>query len=244
MDIALTCIIHDPQAKMLPFIKESKSKLLSLGYTRKYITVSDQTSEKIIKELKTCGFEINIVPKAGCAAARREAVKFMRNRSHAYYHYCDFDRLLTWIREDAHELEYAKDKLKKNDYVIIGRTEFAFQTHPVPWQQTEEITNKIFSLELGKDVDITAGSCAFSNKVISYLVEHSKDRMTDAEWPMIVHRIAKLPIEYVAVNGLKYEEELNGTNKQEDTADAWMGRLRLAYIISESAVTTGHVTRG
>jgi biotin operon repressor len=239
MDIALTCIMHDPRAKMLPFVKELKDKLVSLRYVRKYMTVSDQTSDKLIEELEVCGFEVNIVPKAGCAEARREAVKFMQNRSHAYYHYCDFDRLLTWIRDDEHELESVKEQLNGHDYLIIGRTEYAFGTHPLSWQRTEEITNKIFSLEFGEEIDITAGSCAFSNKAIPHLVANSKDRMTDAEWPMIVHRIAELPVKYVAVNGLKYEGELNESLLERDESRAWMGRLNLAYTISESAICTG-----
>ncbi|GGE83557.1 hypothetical protein [Priestia taiwanensis] len=238
MDIALTCITHDPSARLLPFIREVKDKLLKLRYT-KYITVSDQTSEKIIEELKMCGFEINIVPKAGCAAARRAAVRFMQGRMHKYYHYCDFDRFLTWLHDDIAGLEKVEAGLKGNDYLIIGRTDYAFGTHPASWRQTEEITNKIFSLQFGQEVDITAGSCAFSKEAIPYLVEHSKDSMTDAEWPMIIHRIAKLPVGYVAIDGLKYEEELNRSKEDEDSVESWMGRVSLLYVISESAMGTG-----
>lgn len=35
------------------------------------------------------------------------------------------------------------------DYLIIGRTDRAFQTHPEEWQVTETVSNKIMSLQLG-----------------------------------------------------------------------------------------------
>lgn len=41
-------------------------------------------------------------------------------------------------------------------------------THPVQGVETENITNKICSLELGKEVDITAGSCSFSRNAGKY----------------------------------------------------------------------------
>ncbi|WP_181149534.1 hypothetical protein [Bacillus sp. MYb209] len=38
--VALTCIIHDPNASLLSTIKELKEELLNLNYNQKYITIN------------------------------------------------------------------------------------------------------------------------------------------------------------------------------------------------------------
>lgn len=68
---------------------------------------------------------------------------------------------------------------------------------------------------------------------------NSKDKMTDAEWQMIVHRIGKMKVDYKAVEGLEYIEDVNGYRKQRDESEKWFGRVKLCYIISESAINTG-----
>jgi hypothetical protein len=71
------------------------------------------------------------------------------------------------------------------------------------------------------------------------ILENSKDRMTDAECPMIVHRIGKLKVGYKAVEGLEYREDVNGYTRQINESEKWFGRVKLCYIISESAMNTG-----
>lgn len=63
--------------------------------------------------------------------------------------------------------------------------------------------------------------------------------MTDAEWAMIVRRIGKASVGYRAVEGLEYVESINGhpSSTQLD-ANSWLARLRLSYVISESAIST------
>ena len=63
--------------------------------------------------------------------------------------------------------------------------------------------------------------------------------MTDAEWPMIVYRIMKQPIHYIEVEGLEYWEATNSDTREVSEGEEWVGRLKLALIISESAITTG-----
>lgn len=94
-------------------------------------------------------------------------------------------------------------------------------------------------MELGNEVDVTAGSCGLSRKSAQLILDNSKDKMTDAEWPMIVHRIGKMKVEYVPVEGLEYREEINGSLSQINDSEKWLRRVRLCYIISESAINTG-----
>ncbi len=229
--VALTCITHDPTGSLLSTIKELKEELLNLNYDKKYITISNVTPKEIVKELEECNFHINIVEKLGVGNARRDSLKFVSN--YDYYHYCDFDRLLTWIKEYPAELNSFIHNIVDVDYLIIGRTEKAFQTHPEEWQVTESVSNKIMSLQLEKQVDITAGSCALSKRAIDYIIKYSKCRMTDGEWPMIINTFTDFNISYITVEGLKYVNKLNQDNIV-DPIKAWSTRLELSYIISQS----------
>ncbi|MDR2995841.1 hypothetical protein ACQKN7_22780 [Bacillus cereus] len=231
--VVLTCITHDPTGGLLATIKELKEDLLHLNYDEKCITISNVTPIEIVKELEECNFHINIVEKSGVGNARRDSLMFVSNYDHDYYHYCDFDRLLTWIKEYPAELNSFIQNIMNVDYLIIGRTETAFQTHPEEWQVTETISNKIMSLQLGKEVDITAGSCALSKRAINYIIKYSNCRMTDGEWPMLINTFTDFNIGYTAVDGLKYVNKLNQDNIM-DPIKAWSTRLELSYIISQS----------
>jgi len=234
----LVCITHDPNGKNTSLLKKL-SPILNQVYSDLFITVSEVTDKDLIHELERNGFNVRVIPKKGAAHARREVLKFGLQGSNQSFHYCDFDRLLTWADKYDYELKNIVNDIPNHDYIILGRTERAFNTHPIEWIETEKITNKVFSLELGQETDVTAGSCGFSRQCAQLISENSKDNMTDAEWPMIVHRIGKLKVEYKAVEGLEYSEDINGITRQISESEKWLGRVKLCYIISESAINTG-----
>lgn len=161
MDVCLICVVHDPSARNIELIKQASPTLRSI-YSGMYIAVSDETDSDVILELESAGFATKVVPKAGAANARRDALRFASTTSFRYFHYCDLDRLLTWVLNYPDELREIQDEIIKHDYTILGRTARAFHTHPESWVKTEAITNRICSLELGFEVDITAGSCGLS----------------------------------------------------------------------------------
>ncbi|TYS68119.1 hypothetical protein FZC76_10240 [Sutcliffiella horikoshii] len=237
-NIALLTVTHDPLGKNIKLFKELQKELEDT-YSDLYITISDESSIRLLEQVQKSNFKVKIIPKKGAAAARREVVKFGLTGHSDYYHYCDLDRLLTWGVNHLEELKLLISNLPNCDYLILGRSERAMETHPVEWIETENITNKICSLELGMNVDITAGSCLFSRSSAEYINKHSKEKMTDAEWAMIVHRIANLEIGYAPCEGLEYHEEINGITKSLSESEKWMGRLKLSSIISETAITTG-----
>ncbi|CEG26283.1 hypothetical protein [Bacillus sp. B-jedd] len=236
--IALLTVTHDPQGKNIELFKEMQNGLENI-YDELFLTISDESSVESIKEMEKSKFNIKIIPKKGAAEARREAVKFGLNGKSDFFHYCDFDRLLTWSKSYFRELKKIVSTIPSHDYLILGRTERAMNTHPPEWIETEKITNKVCSLELGMDVDITAGSCSFSRNAAEYINTHSCEKMTDSEWAMIAQRIAKLKVGYTEVDGLEYHEETNGINRDISESDKWLGRLKLAFIISEAAIRTG-----
>ncbi len=205
-----------------------------------YVAVSEETAPAVTRELQQAGFATQIVPKTGAANARRDALRLASTTPFEYFHYCDLDRILTWALHYPDELRHIPDKIMHHDYTILGRTARAFHTHPESWMRTEAITNHICSLELGFEVDITAGSSGFSRRALHLILEHSVSPMTDAEWAMIVRRIGNGSVGYHAVDGLEYVADINGrpSTTQLD-ANGWLTRLRLSYLISESAIFTG-----
>ncbi|MFD2630414.1 hypothetical protein [Oceanobacillus kapialis] len=236
--VTLLTVTHDPTGKNIELFKKLQADIEQL-YGELYITVSDETSTELIEMMERSSFNVKIIPKKGAAQARREVLGFgLESKSH-YYHYCDFDRLLTWGKDHLTELENTVSIMPNHDYLIIGRTERAMNTHPVEWIKTERITNTICSLELGREVDITAGSCAFSKRSADYIHTHSKEKMTDAEWAMIVQRIGKRDLQYKTVEGLEYHEKTNGVLGTKSDTEKWLARLRLSLIISETAYKTG-----
>lgn len=236
--VALITVVHDPKGKNIELFKQLQNDLESI-YAEMFIAISDQSSADLIDLMEGSRFNVKVIFKKGAAEARREAVRFGLSGDKAHYHYCDFDRLLTWGKNHLEELKQMVQRIPEYSYLILGRTERAMETHPVEWKETERITNKIVSLELGMEVDITAGSCAFSRKNAEYITELSNGKMTDAEWVMISHRIAKSEINYFPVEGLEYHEDTNGISREISDAEKWLGRLQLSYIISETAVRTG-----
>jgi hypothetical protein len=234
----LLTVTHDPEGRNIEHFKNLHKALENI-YSDIFITISDQSSIELIREIEKSNFNVKIIPKKGAAEARREAVKFGLTGDHSFFHYCDFDRIITWGSNHLNELEKLVADIPNHHYLILGRTERAFQTHPIEWVETEKITNKIFSLEFGQNADITAGASSFSRECAEFLKRYSKEKMTDAQWPLIIHRIAKLDVHYRAVEGLEYHEDLNSVGKKMDDSEKWLGRLWLSLVISETAVKTG-----
>lgn len=236
--VALLAVTHDPKGKNIELFKKLQKDLEEI-YGELFVTISDLSSTVLVNEMERSNIKVRIIPKKGAAQARREVVKFGLTGQSKHFHYCDFDRLLTWGKNHKGELKSIVSDIPNHDYLILGRTERAMNTHPLEWIETEKITNKICSLELGKEVDITAGSCSFSRECANYINKFSKEKMTDAEWAMIIHRIAKLNVGYAQVEGLEYHEDTNGITRNISDSEKWLGRLQLSLIISETAVKIG-----
>lgn len=236
--IALLAPIHDPKGRLLERIG-SKLKEIHALFDRVYLTISEGTAETIKQEIDSFQFANNhtvIIPKNGAADARRRVLKEALNdmKKVDHYLYCDFDRLLTWLEHYPEELAEIV-KTKRADYLVIGRTEQAFNSHPYEWQVTERLTNEVAAVYFERNVlDITAGSCLFSREAGEYIAEHSTAKMTDSEWPKLVSELKDTELNYLPVDGLLYNEELNSQNIRADRGKNLSDRIRLCHVICES----------
>lgn len=236
MVLALLATIHDPDGNNYEYFKKY-SKCLNEIYDRVYITVSDKTDKNYINLIKKSKFNVKVIPKKGAADARRNVIMLGLTGDCDYYHYCDFDRILTWIKYNIEELKNIRSHICKYEYLILGRTESAFLSHPIEWIETENLTNKMFSYYFEKNVDITAGSCAFSKLSAQLISKYSQDIVTDGEWPIIIMK-KNNNIGYMQVDGLRYYEKCNGTIKRFEKSDELLSRVELSCKICKSIAST------
>ncbi|WZY00041.1 hypothetical protein NSQ26_12235 [Bacillus sp. FSL W7-1360] len=231
-DVALITIMHDPTGILYqPLV--AAMPVLTTYPGAKYVALSEQTDRRVYDVLKAHGFTVCNIEKNGVAHARRKVAALAQSYGHDFYHYCDLDRLVTWALQSPDEWRCVHEKIVAHDYVLIGRTVHAFATHPDAWQETEAITNKIFSLALGREADVTAGSCGFSQRALMHIVQHSQAAMTDAEWPLLVCDVyGAAQVGAMNVEGLAYMA--HNEDRTQGDVEAWCSRLRLAHVISET----------
>lgn len=217
---------------------------------------SPTTEPKLVELVRQHG-QCEVEARGGEIGVSRRHALALASQSDAPVHYCDFDRLLHWMRVAPTELGHvlAQAARAEHTYTILGRTPVAFATHPEHQQRTEELTNVVASRWLGRTVDVTAGSCAMTAATARLILNHSKapTNATDAEWPAIVAR-AGGTIGYVETDGLSFETadfhapEIAAAGSLEvwlerlaSQPDAWAVRTRLAL---ESIEAIAAVARG
>ena len=156
--------------------------------------------------------------------ARRMAVSVAADGSRGYMHFGDFDRILLWAG-----------------------------SHPVSQRETERLANKVASLVLGREVDVTAASRGLSSEAARTVLEYSNVTSfeTDSEWPVIIQCQSEMRIGYIEVDGLGFEDWLqyadevdaaggleNWKRAKDEDPERWLHRMRLAFRIAEAALAT------
>ncbi len=174
-----------------------------------------------------------------------------------YIQYADMDRLLRWVETRPREWLETVAKLEQFDCLVIGRTDAAYRSHPQALIQTEMISNRVVSYLLGRSMDVSAGSKAFSRPAAEFLVAHTEPGHalgTDGEWPILLHR-AGFTVGYVEVDGLDWESADRhrqgpaGLSAQRLAAEAydadpshWAWRAQVALEIIQCALDSAHRT--
>lgn len=190
----------------LPRFDRLHSRLTAL-YAHLIIVVPIDTEDKIVDAV--CEHQDVSVVRYGAPndAGRHCALQMALETEVPYVHYCDFDRLLRWTELYEDELRATVNAIQDSDAVMIGRTPYAFNTHPKCMQQTETMINEVFSHLLGNSLDLTAGSKAFSRKAVEVLVSQTQPgngMATDSEWAVILHK-AGFKLDSLLVDGLDWE---------------------------------------
>lgn len=219
---------------MAPFMANCLSFLTQL-YQYLAVVATPQTADETLVMLQRMGAEVWDDGDGQIGKNRRRALAAGVERGRtAFFHYCDFDRLLHWALHHPQELErVAREEIPRAGYTAIGRTEAAFASHPPVQQELEGMTNEVFSFIFGEEMDVTAGSSGASRAAARALLRYSVEtsNATDTEWPMIIRQHTALGVRQIRVQGLAFEtatfhgDEVYG---RADTADNWARRAELA----------------
>ena len=247
LDVGLVYTVHDPEFRIGRVLK-SLLPGLGLPYRSVCGTASPETADATVRLLEKLGPVRRDTANRAIGVARRQALKLALEGPAGHFHYCDLDRLLHWWRTYPAELGRTVGLIPGRDYLIIGRTERAFGTHPECQRLTEGITNRVGTAVLGRfcpaarDWDFAAGSAGLSREVAAYLVGRSRaeSNATDLEWPVLA-AAAGFRVEFIAVEGLEFEtadyypEEVAALGsvgawvEARNTLAEWVARTRLTY---------------
>lgn len=168
-----------------------------------------------------------------------------------YIHYADMDRLIRWVERYPDELRETVKTIQKTDYMLIGRTEAAFASHPQALHQTERLIHDVFSHLLGGEYDFCAGSKGLTRQVAEFIVKYgAKDYGlgTDTEWSVLAYR-AGFELASIQVNGLDWETadrfrdtaappeiQRQEADKYDSDPAHWQARVELAQKIIQAGL--------
>jgi hypothetical protein len=165
-------------------------------------------------------------------------------------HFCDLDRVLHWLEFYPDELHEVLAAAEGSDFVVLGRTARAFETHPVVQRATEQLINHTFALASGVHWDVTAGSRTISRRAAEALLADCPDETVgcDCSWPLFLWRRGGFAVAYRETEGLEFETldryadevaALGGAHAWLAQMDAdpgqWAQRLAIAAVEAESA---------
>lgn len=202
----LMATVHDPSGQLLSSCDGLGEKLQQL-FSEVYLCVSDVTHQEVIHQVSNQFKRVKVIPKNGAADARRQVLSYAltTKQSPCNLMYCDFDRVITWLNTNPEELHQLVNHKEKIDYMIVGRTDKAFSTHPLSWQETERVTNfvasKFFDIE---NLDVTAGAAILSDEVGKIINSQSIHTHTDCEWPKLVVDNGGI-LSHIKVDGLSFD---------------------------------------
>ena len=199
---------------------------IKANFEKVYLTVTSDASITNFIKNKT-SFNYKVIPPSGAGDARREALSLALFEEDIYL-YCDFDKVAVAMLERRKDFEdFIRNIPPHLHFLIVGRNRESFATFPYTWQNTEKISNSAASIVFNiADLDITSGCCAFDYRTGKKILQRSKQRLTDTEWPIIC-KICDIPIEFKSVPFLIYIQKFNH-GRNDDNWKGYIPRLTLA----------------
>jgi hypothetical protein len=254
--VSIVSTLHDSIGWSIEPLK-AQEKLLGELYDRRLVIVTKATNSMVIDALESTGWVL-VPPKSNTGVehisdSRRRVLKAGVDGGADFVHLVDMDRALHWAANYPAELQETVARFPDYDFTILGRTARAMQTHPRNQVETEAIANRVFSLNYGRDVDITAASRGVSKEAAEVIFRFTQGRYfdSDSEWPTILLCKSSLKIGYAEAEGLEWETRLKREKMTlpdgrlvdvkeyyEENPESWVYRAMLAHRIAEAALST------
>ena len=185
-------------------------KRLEKTYERIYISLpaqpDDLAGQAALLE-RLAGSSVSCYINHDWSWGRYMALKLASQSASPWIHYADMDRLLRWIEQRPDEWLQTLLVIQTCDYLVIGRTAQAYQTHPAALVQTEALSNAVISHIVGMQMDVSAGSKGLSLAAARYVVENTSPGHAlgvDGEWTVLL-KLAGFKMGYIEVDGLDWE---------------------------------------
>lgn len=251
--ITLACTHHDPDGR-LRSQSERVAPVLQRIFSGIVVRVTDITPDDALAPLVQAGASIHRAPSCGhlrLGRARREALHLGIEAGAYHVLFCDLDRALHWAEYHPAELASVAGLIPAYDFLILGRTQRAFHSHPRAQCDTEAIVNRVFAQVSGQGWDVTAAARGVSRRAAMAILDGCPDETigTDVSWPLFLQRTGRYAIGAIETEGLEYEtadrfpEEVaavGGVDAWKARIDAnpreWALRLEIARIEVEAAV--------
>jgi len=253
--VSLATTLHDSTGWSVEPINDT-AETLSECYSSRLTVVTIGTKPEVVEALRDAGWII-VEPMSRVGVehitdSRRRVLKASMDHGSDYTHLVDMDRALHWALTYPEEMKKVAATIPDHDFLILGRTSRAMETHPRNQAETEALANRVFSLIVGSQMDITAASRGISRKAAEAILAHSRGRFfdSDSEWPVILHSLG-YKLSYMEAEGLEWETRLKRSTmtlpdgRQVDTKEfnesspeSWVYRLMLAHGIARAAYRT------
>ncbi len=259
--VSLVSTLHDSKGWCIDPLREHAA-LFDRLYERRIVAVTTGTAPAVVEALQETGWLI-VSPRSKVGVeyisdSRRRVLRAGLDSGSAFMHLVDMDRVLHWADHYPEELGEVTKQIPSHKFLIIGRTERAFRTHPRNQTETEALANRVFSLILGRDVDITAASRGVSRDAAETILNGSRGSFfdSDSEWPALLLR-AGVETGYAEAEGLEWETRLKRQEMTlpdgrrvdvkeyyESNPESWVYRTMLAHRIARAALDTYRGVRG
>ena len=254
-NVALTVTVHQPDERLAAMI-EANLPALASRYAALMANCSRETHPTILDLLRSSGAVVQLrqEPAGGIQTigqVRRETIRAALAADTPHMQMCDFDRAIHWMAHYPDELDAVIAQIPDYDFLVLGRTERAWATHPACQSETEALFNRVFALVTGLAWDVGAGSRGLSRRAVETLLAISQEPSvgTDAEWPLIMLNQGGFRVGHRQCEGLEFEtgdrfgpeiEASGGYEAWLAQIDAeperWVFRAELALMIARTVV--------
>ena len=244
--VILASTLHDPELKLMKLMNPILPTIKAL-FKERIVCCTPSTQEKVLNFLKDDGFRVIVGTSMDYVGnyklAIQASLEYITDTKAQKILYIDFDRIIHWINGYPEELSRIVSNNTEIEYLHLGRTSRAFETHPPTQKETEGIINEIASKILGfsEKRDIISVCFLISKKLGEYIINMKNSTITGfySSWPIIFWNLAESK-EYREVEGLEWEtpdqfrDEINKIGYEQwlakfQSAKEWRKRVNLLH---------------
>lgn len=209
--IILSSTYHDPHFRLKSLLVLALPTINEL-FSQKIVYCTPSTNNDAYDFLTNEGIQVIISESIKQVENYKKSIKIaidnVENPDNQKIFYIDFDRLIHWINSYPDEFRNIFKINSDIDYLHIGRTSRAFETHPSTQKETEKIINELGSKTLGskETMDIISVCYLFTKELGEKILKFKNFTKTGfyCTWPIIFWKYASKN-RYIEVNGLEWE---------------------------------------